>query len=169
MISMAKRFQGSGAQSVPLQRRSSPGVAGWRAVSFICTCAYAYLRGMIQFLSDADNVLKVLGTLASVLAAFFGLRSLITKQKAEAMKQVQDVYQETIKDLRDDRREMRSEFERKISEQNDRLRDQDGKLLEQDRKIQEQSEQLSRVDKKIGFLEAHKCLRKDCAERLREQ
>lgn len=136
-----------------------------RAVVLFACARYVYIRCMIDYLSNADTILKLFGTLASVLAAFFGLRSLITKQKAEAMKQVQDVYQETIEDLRKDRREMRSEFEGKIQKQDERLNSQSAEIGQLKEALRDSSERLSKVDAKVTILETQKCLVKNCPKR----
>lgn len=52
----------------------------------------------------------------SGLTVLCTIRSLRQKAKADAMQSVQDVYQETIDDLRKDRQLQREEFERQVTE-----------------------------------------------------
>ena len=98
-----------------------------------------------------DLLTTIITSLISLIAGG-GITAIITtpsirqKAKADAMLSVQDVYQETINDLRQDKQRQREEFELRISDLNKRV------------------ESLSRD---VDNLKKLKCYNLDCPNRQR--
>lgn len=75
------------------------------------------MNDLIQNILPSVVSLVVGGGLTAIITS----RSIRQKAKADAMMSVQDVYQETISDLRQDRLSQREEFERQITELKTRI------------------------------------------------
>lgn len=77
----------------------------------------AVMNDILQNILPSLVSLLIGGGLTAVITA----RSVRQKAKADAMMSVQDVYQETITDLRQDRLSQREEFERQITDLKTRI------------------------------------------------
>lgn len=76
-----------------------------------CLSTFAFMNDIISLVITSLVTLVT----SSGLTALITSRSVRQRAKADAMKAVQDVYQETINDLRQDRQLQREEFERQVS------------------------------------------------------
>lgn len=97
---------------------------------------------MIEFLSQNLDTLLAFVTGGGLLS-FATLKFTRKQAEANAMKAVQEVYQETIKDLREDKAEMNKE-------------------------IAELRERVAGIYKELAFLRKHKCTVIDCKLRQTE-
>lgn len=104
---------------------------------------------MIDFVSN--NIESLLTFIAGGgLATLLKMRSIKKQAEAEAMKSVQDVYQETIADLRSDKDEMKKE--------NAEMRNT----------LNELRKEVHQNTKDINLLKSYKCTVLDCTLRKRD-
>ena len=129
---------------------------GWIAV-FGVVSLYKFM-----YMGVTDFILAIVGMIVGGGASWiFLLKSTKTKARAEAMKEVQDVYQETIQDLREDKRILKEEREddrMKYKELEDRFLQ-----LEKNQRVMNTDIKLLK-DKNIK----ERCLNFSCKERISE-
>lgn len=129
---------------------------GWIAIFGIISLHKFVYMGVTDF------ILAIVGMIVGGGASWiFLLKSTKTKARAEAMKEVQDVYQETIQDLREDKRILKEEREddrMKYKELEDRFLQ-----LEKNQRAMNTDIKLLK-DKNIK----ERCLNFSCKERVSE-
>lgn len=89
----------------------------------------------------------------------FTIKSTRLKARAEAMKEMQDVYQETIIDLREDKKILKNEYAE--------IADKEQMWKEKYTHLEKEVELIQKEIKKLQFnAKKEQCVRFDCKERL---
>jgi hypothetical protein len=94
---------------------------------------------------------------AGGISSFFTLKFTKQKAQADAMLSVQDVYQETIKDLRDDKTILK--------EERDEARSNFAEVI---KTVEKNTEDIETLKREKSILKKGICLKKGCSERVQE-